>query len=381
MKLLLGILEQEKPESAIIFCNTKRYTEIVAKRLRLNDYKCEFIIGDLPQSKRLKIISDIKDGKISFLVATDVAARGLDIEALALVVNYDLPVEPENYVHRIGRTARAGKSGKAIALASEHDVYELPAIEKYIGAKITSAIATEELFANDKSEGVHIQTDVYETESYNRDRDQRDRDQYKRERRSQYGDRQHEDHNARETHHKNRQEKHEHNRDSKEARDRKAPLKKEGQGKEGQKRSQNDSYGSNKNRKHRFEDKKDLSALSFDERMAYYKQKYASKSYAARDKAKSEEQNENSILSKENPKVVESVKNTEKKKERATIESPVSPVAVSAPVSAQKEEKVQAKETESPINPPPDVKSVEKKANKGILSKIFGGLFNKKEEK
>jgi ATP-dependent RNA helicase RhlB len=162
MKLLLGILEQEQPESAIIFCNTKRYTEITAKRLRLNGYDCEFIIGDLPQSKRLKIIEDIKAGKIRFLAATDVAARGLDIEDLSLVVNFDLPVETENYVHRIGRTARAGKTGKAITLVSEQDVYELPAIEKYIGKKIPAQTATEELYHEDKSEGMRIHTDSYE---------------------------------------------------------------------------------------------------------------------------------------------------------------------------------------------------------------------------
>ncbi|MDR2477500.1 MAG: DEAD/DEAH box helicase [Treponema sp.] len=162
MKLLLGILEQEKPESAIVFCNTKRYTEIVAKRLRINGYDCEFIIGDLPQVRRLKIIEDVKAGKIKFLVATDVAARGLDIEGLAMVVNYDLPVEAENYVHRIGRTARAGKTGKAITLASEQDVYELPAIERYIGKKIPSEISMQELHAEDKSAGQHIRTEFYE---------------------------------------------------------------------------------------------------------------------------------------------------------------------------------------------------------------------------
>jgi ATP-dependent RNA helicase RhlB len=162
MKLLLGILEREKPDSALIFCNTKRYTEIVAKRLRVNGYECEFIIGDLPQSKRLKVIDDIKAGNIKYLVATDVAARGLDIESLALVVNYDLPNEAENYVHRIGRTARAGKTGKAITLASEQDVYELPAIERYIGKKIPSEIAVSELHTEDKSAGMRIRTEFYE---------------------------------------------------------------------------------------------------------------------------------------------------------------------------------------------------------------------------
>jgi ATP-dependent RNA helicase RhlB len=162
MRLLMGILEREKPESAIIFCNTKRYTEIVAKRLRLNGMTCEFIIGDLPQSRRLKVIDDVKAGKIKMLVATDVAARGLDIEGLAMVVNYDLPTEAENYVHRIGRTARAGKTGRAITLASEQDVYELPAIERYIGKKIPSEIALPELHGEDKSAGQQIQTEFYE---------------------------------------------------------------------------------------------------------------------------------------------------------------------------------------------------------------------------
>ncbi|MDR2095939.1 MAG: DEAD/DEAH box helicase [Treponema sp.] len=162
MKLLLGILEREKPESAIIFCNTKRYAEIAAKRLRLNGYQCEFIIGDLPQVKRLHIINDIKSKAVKYLIATDVAARGLDIEGLSMVVNFDLPSETENYVHRIGRTARAGKTGKAVTLVSEQDVYELPAIEKYIGKKIPAVIATAELYAADKSEGTRIHTDFYE---------------------------------------------------------------------------------------------------------------------------------------------------------------------------------------------------------------------------
>ncbi|MDR0313701.1 MAG: DEAD/DEAH box helicase [Treponema sp.] len=162
MRLLLGILKREQPESALVFCNTKKYTEIVARRLRMNGYEAEFIIGDLPQPKRLKIINDIKAGKLKLLAATDVAARGLDIEGLSLVVNYDLPNEAENYVHRIGRTARAGKTGKAITLASDQDVYELAPIERYIGQKIPSETATEELYAEDKSEGKRIHTDSYD---------------------------------------------------------------------------------------------------------------------------------------------------------------------------------------------------------------------------
>ena len=162
MKLLLGIFGKDRPESAIIFCNTKRNTEIIAKRLRINGCECEFIIGDLPQTRRLKVIENVKEGRIKFLVATDVAARGLDIEGLSMVINYDLPAEAENYVHRIGRTARAGKTGKAVTLASEQDVYELPAIERYIGKKIPSELASPELYAEDKSAGQQIRSEYYE---------------------------------------------------------------------------------------------------------------------------------------------------------------------------------------------------------------------------
>ena len=162
MPMLLGIFKREMPQSAIVFCNTKKHTEIVAKRLRMNGIPCEFIIGDLPQVKRLKIIDDVKSGKIKMLVATDVAARGLDIDNLSMVINYDVPTEAENYVHRIGRTARAGKTGKAITLASEQDVYELPAIERYIGKRVPSEIAGQELYSEDKSANQRIQTEFYE---------------------------------------------------------------------------------------------------------------------------------------------------------------------------------------------------------------------------
>jgi ATP-dependent RNA helicase RhlB len=170
MKFLLGILERDNPESAIIFCNTKRYTEVVAKRLDINGIDCEFIMGDLPQSRRLKIIEDLKAGKTRFLVATDVAARGLDIDDLAMVINYDLPVEAENYVHRIGRTARAGKTGKAVSLASEQDVYELPSIERYIGKKIPTAVVDESLMGQDKSAGMRVSANNYDDRGRRDDR-------------------------------------------------------------------------------------------------------------------------------------------------------------------------------------------------------------------
>ena len=159
MKLLVGILKHENPESAIIFCNTKRSCEVVAKRLAINDIKAEFMIGDLPQSKRLAIMKSFKAGNVKILVATDVAARGIDVDDLAMVINYDLPVESENYVHRIGRTARAGKSGKAYTFCSEQDVYNLPAIERYIEMSIPATVAYPEQMEEDKSAGMYIKTE------------------------------------------------------------------------------------------------------------------------------------------------------------------------------------------------------------------------------
>lgn len=166
MKLLLGIISHEKPESLIVFCNTKKSCEIVAKRLKMNGFESEFIIGDLPQKKRLTIMDKFKAGAIKCLVATDVAARGIDVNDLAMVINYDLPNEAENYVHRIGRTARAGKSGKAFTFCSEQDVYSLPPIERYIEKPIPSCVADESMFAEDKSAGVYIKLDSYH-EDYN----------------------------------------------------------------------------------------------------------------------------------------------------------------------------------------------------------------------
>jgi len=270
MRLLLGILQREQPESAIIFCNTKRYTEIVAKRMRLNGYDCEFIIGDLPQSRRLKVIDDLKAGKIKFLVATDVAARGLDVEALAMVVNYDLPVESENYVHRIGRTARAGKSGRAITLASDQDVYELPAIERYIGKKIPSEIANEELYAEDRSAGQYIRTDFYEDRGDGGRSDGRRSDD-RRQGRGRHGDGM--------------------RTGSATARDGRGSRERgRGQERGGRRRDErrDDSRGSGRSGGRKpavghprgnvapLTDERDLSQLSFDERMALYKKKYDS---------------------------------------------------------------------------------------------------------
>jgi ATP-dependent RNA helicase RhlB len=272
MRLLMGIMKRDNPESAIIFCNTKRYTEIVAKRMKLNGYEAEFIIGDLPQVKRLKIIDDIKAGRLRYLVATDVAARGLDIESLALVVNYDLPNEAENYVHRIGRTARAGKTGKAISMASEQDVYELPSIEKYIGKKIPSETAVEELYAEDKSEGARIHTDFYEDRGGGR------RDGGRSSRRD--GDRRRED--SRDSHQDSRREGGRRRRGPGEGR-----TRDEGRGKS----RQTSSGGTRRDKPSPFpqvegeEKDANLSNLSFEERMAVYRRKYGGEAGETREKA------------------------------------------------------------------------------------------------
>jgi ATP-dependent RNA helicase RhlB len=170
LSLLLGLLEREKPESCLIFCNQKFMVEELARRLKVNGYDCEFIMGDLPQAKRLEVIERLKAGQVKMLVATDVAARGLDIDALALVVNYDVPEDAESYVHRIGRTARAGKAGKAITLACEKFVYGLYYIEKYLGDKIPVMPFEESLLLPDRSSGLRFS---HERGGQGRGRDER----------------------------------------------------------------------------------------------------------------------------------------------------------------------------------------------------------------
>jgi len=141
--LLLQLLKKIDPTSCLIFANTKGRTVEVAKRLRKNGYQAEYLMGDMPQGERLKTLDRMKEGHLRILVATDVAARGLQIDDLPLVVNYDIPEDFESYVHRIGRTARAGKSGKAITLACEEYIYGLEAIENFIQMKIPVLWADE----------------------------------------------------------------------------------------------------------------------------------------------------------------------------------------------------------------------------------------------
>lgn len=245
-KLLIGILSREKPESTIIFCNTKKGCEILGKRLALNGFSSEYIIGDMQQSRRLKVLNDFKAGKVSILVATDVAARGIDVTDLAMVVNYDLPNEPENYVHRIGRTARAGKSGKAYTFCSEKDVYDLMPIERYIGKSIPSRVCNSEMTGEDKSEGIYIKLDSYGDDD---NFDKRGRD-------SKRGGRG----NGRDSGRNGRSDR----RDGR-----------SNDGRRNEKRSNADSY--KKDRRDYAKEREELSNLSFEERMEVYKKKYADK--------------------------------------------------------------------------------------------------------
>lgn len=147
--LLLGLLRREGMARTMIFINTKREAEHLHNLLNANGFPCKVISGDVEQRKRMKILDDFKDGTLPILIATDVASRGLHIDGVSHVINYDLPQDCEDYVHRIGRTARAGAEGKAISLADEDGAFFLEAIEEYIKTKIPTEWADDSLYVLD----------------------------------------------------------------------------------------------------------------------------------------------------------------------------------------------------------------------------------------
>lgn len=136
-QFLLSVLKSQKYEQAIVFSNFVRTVPKIEKFLRENGLKAAGLSSALSQSQRMAVMSKFKGGEINILVATDVAARGLDIENVDLVVNYELPDDSENYVHRIGRTGRAGREGVAISTVSERDVPALNRLESFLGSKLT----------------------------------------------------------------------------------------------------------------------------------------------------------------------------------------------------------------------------------------------------
>ena len=149
INLLLGILKEETWNRLLIFANTRVGVEVLTRRLRDNGHAALGITGTVDQKKRLRIMQRFKAGEVKILVATDVASRGIHVEDIDLVINYDLPQDAEDYVHRIGRTGRVGKAGKAITMACERYVYHLDAVEKFIGEKIEVEWAGDDLYEKD----------------------------------------------------------------------------------------------------------------------------------------------------------------------------------------------------------------------------------------
>ena len=160
------ILLAERPETCMIFCNTKLAVDQIQKFLTKKGYASKALHGDIPQSKRMKNIQQFKKGTYHILVATDVAARGIHVEDLSLVINYDVPQDKDSYIHRVGRTGRAGNEGKAISLVTTDDLMTLYEIEEHIGTLIPEAqLPTDEELEEQKeladawkkSHSLHIQ--------------------------------------------------------------------------------------------------------------------------------------------------------------------------------------------------------------------------------
>jgi ATP-dependent RNA helicase RhlB len=148
-QLLLGLLEREGGRRVLIFVNRRSTAVDLVRNLSAFGYPTRALAGNVPQEKRLRILRDFKEDRLGVLVATDVASRGLHIEEVSHVVNYDLPQDPEDYVHRIGRTGRAGAEGTAVSLACDDYVFSLDAIQKLIGREIPVQWPSEDLFRRD----------------------------------------------------------------------------------------------------------------------------------------------------------------------------------------------------------------------------------------
>ena len=130
---LLYMIEMEEPETAIVFCNTRNDTSLVAAVLNRNGYDAELLNGDLPQKERERVMAKVKRGEVRFMVATDIAARGIDISDLSHVINYSLPEDPAVFLHRVGRTGRIGKKGTSLSIVSGAEIHTLTALQKKFG--------------------------------------------------------------------------------------------------------------------------------------------------------------------------------------------------------------------------------------------------------
>lgn len=144
-KNVYNLLVSENLQRVLIFVNRKDTAKYLASKLERYGQRCGVLSGDVAQDKRFKVLDNFKNGRIKFLVATDVAARGLHIDDISHVINYDLPIEPEHYIHRIGRTGRAGATGTSISFADEMSSFEIPKIEAILGNKIECEYPSDEL--------------------------------------------------------------------------------------------------------------------------------------------------------------------------------------------------------------------------------------------
>lgn len=152
--LLLGLLKHHNPQRSIVFVNTKRCAEELDSYLNANGYKTAVLSGDVPQEKRERLLNSFQENRVNLMIATDVAARGLHIPDVSHVINYDLPQDAEDYVHRIGRTARFGTEGEAISFICEEYAYHMPDIEDYIAQKIPVSNIDESILVDDVKQPV-----------------------------------------------------------------------------------------------------------------------------------------------------------------------------------------------------------------------------------
>ena len=144
-KLLFNIIKQDRPKRIMIFTNRRDQAEKLSRDLKKYGHRNEMLSGAVNQNKRTRILESFRAGKVKILVATDVAGRGIHVDGVSHVVNFNIPENPDDYVHRIGRTGRAGSTGQSITFACEMESFELPKIEELIGIELKCKIPPETL--------------------------------------------------------------------------------------------------------------------------------------------------------------------------------------------------------------------------------------------
>jgi len=143
--VLYNMITQQNLQRIIVFCNRRDQTRRLADRLKAHGISCDILSGEIAQNRRMRTLEEFRSGKIRVVVATDVAGRGIHIEGISHVVNYNLPEDPEDYVHRIGRTGRAGATGISIGFATEAESFQIPAIEEYLSGALSCVYPDDEL--------------------------------------------------------------------------------------------------------------------------------------------------------------------------------------------------------------------------------------------